>query len=274
MPVSDRTVEERARARQRLRELAAAPLTLAREVYFVPGWRDERGECWKRMEEWMPYLVANWKTHVHYVQFLEPGDKLPEFEDFLDFGDDLAELVMRDVGSSGREVDFVCHSMGGLDTFAAIALLDDHPELSTDALRCAHTVIAYDTPFLGFAAAGNALFKKFVESGRKDPWAMLQLAAMEEESKRIAEVKRARDRFLSRVTAFWPRGADNYDGLLEVSHESASFGERDDFAPEVRDRYHEYSSWPDTSHSGANGVTRDLRAVVETVEILAGVKTT
>ena len=273
MPYSDRTVEELARARKRLRQMAEAPLRLERQVYFVPGWRDERGSCWKRMEEWLPHLVANWRTHVHFVQFLLRGDRLPEFEDFLDFGDDLAELVEADVGRSARQVDFVCHSMGGLDTFAAIALLDLHPELETPALHCAHTVIAYDTPFLGFAAAGNALFRKFVESGRRDPWALVQLAALEKESKRIAEVKLARDEFLSQLTAFWPRGADNYDGLLEVPHESASFGARGDFSPSVQGHYRDYATWPDTTHSGPRGITHDLRAVVETVEILAGLKT-
>lgn len=274
MPVSDRTTAERTRARAALKQLMAAPVTLERPVYFVPGWRDEQGGCWTRMKEWLPYVVKNAATHVFFVEFFATdGGLVPPWEDFLDFGDDLAELVEKDVGASGGLVDLVCHSMGGLDTFAAIAMLDDHPELATAALRCAHTVIAYDTPFLGFGAAGNALFQKFVASGRDDPWVFTQLAAMEKDSKRIAEVRLARDTFLANLTAFWPRGADNYDGLLEVPHDSASFGSATDFAPAVRGRYRGYRSWPDTTHSGlANGVTHDLRAVLETVEILSGRK--
>jgi len=269
MPLSDRTVAGRAEARKQLRAISEQPITLTRPVYFVTGWRDEQGGCWKRMEQWMPLLVTNWQTHVHFIQFLLEGGALPEYEDFIDFADDVAEMIHKDVGTGGQ-ADFVCHSMGGLDTLAAIALLDDHQELGTPAIHCAHTVITYDTPFLGFAAAKNSLFKKFVESGRKDPWVMVQLAAMEKDSKRIAEVARARDEFLSHLTAFWPRGADNYDGILEVPHESAAFGEASDFSPSVRDRYRPYRTWSDTTHSGANGVTHDLRAVVETVEILAG----
>jgi hypothetical protein len=98
-----------------------------------------------------------------------------------------------------------------------------------------------------------------------------QLAAMEKDSKRIAEVKAARDDFLVHVSAFWPRGADNWDGLLEVPHDSASYGDASDFAPAVRARYRGYVSWADTTHSGLpNGVTHDLRAIVETVDILTG----
>lgn len=274
MPVSDRTTEERTRARKRLKALMDAPVTLPRPVYFVPGWRDEHGGCWARMKEWLPHVVRNASSSVFFVEYFAPdGGLLPPWEDFLDFGDDLAELVHKDVDGTGGLVDLVCHSMGGLDTIAAVAMLDDHPELATSALRCVHTVITYDTPFLGFGAAGNDLFKKFVASGRTDPWVFTQLAAMEKESKRIAEVRLARDAFLANVSEFWPRGADNFDGLLEVPHDSASFGRAADFAPAVRDRYRGYFSWPDTTHSGpANGVTHDLRAVLETVEILAGAK--
>jgi pimeloyl-ACP methyl ester carboxylesterase len=273
MPISERTVEERTLARKRLRELMDAPVTLARPVYFVPGWRDEMGGCWQRMEEWLSEVVTNYRSHVHIVQFDAPGGgSVPPWEDFLDFGDDLAGLVGRDVGSSSQQVDLVCHSMGGLDAAAAIALLGArHPELEAKPLRCVHTLITFDTPFLGFAAAGNELFKKFVQIDRKDPWVRLQLAAMEQDSKRIAELALARDEFLGNVQDFWPRGADNYDGILEVTRDSAAFDDPSEFKAALRDRYHEYYSWPDTSHSGlANGVTNDVRAILETVEILAG----
>lgn len=271
MPISDRTVEERTQAREQLRQLRGSPVVLERPVYFVPGWRDEGGGCWQRMEEWLPRIVANFRTHVTFVEFYQPGGGVPPWEDFLDFGDDLAELVQRDMGDSGRTVDLVCHSMGGLDAVAAIALLDEHPGLATPPLRCVHTVITYDTPFAGFAAADNAVFKKFVRNGRQDIWVLAQLAAMEKDAKRIAEVQAARNDFLAHIEAFWPRGADNYDGLLEVPHESASYGEATDFTPNLRSRYRGYRSWSDTTHSGlANGVTHDLRAVLETVQILQG----
>jgi hypothetical protein len=157
---------------------------------------------------------------------------------------------------------------------SAIALQANHPELKAPPVRCAHTVLTFDTPFEGFGAAANGLFKAWVGSDRKDQWVFSQLAAMEKDSKRIAEVSAARDAFLGAVAEFWPRGADNYDGALEVPHESASFGEPTDFAAAVRPAYKGYRSWPDTTHSGLpNGVTNDLRAILETVQILTGTAT-
>lgn len=268
-----RSDEERTRALAKLNQRLRSPVTLPRRVYFVPGWRDEQGACWKRMEKWLPKLVANYATHVTFVQFeAVDGSFAPPWEDFLDFGDDLAELVRADAAAHAGDVDFVSHSMGGLDVAAAIALLGpSHPELPAPPIRSAGAVITYDTPFAGFGAAKSELFKKFVSSGRADPWVKLQLGAMEKDSKRIAELALARGAFLEHLDAFWPRGADNYDGILEVPHESASFGEPADFPSAVRDRYRGYRIWPDTSHSGTNGVTNDVRVVREVLEILTGV---
>jgi hypothetical protein len=206
------------------------------------------------------------------IQFRDDADTgPPPWEDFLDFGDDLAEYVHRDVSPDGRAVDFVCHSMGGLDTLAAIALLPGEEPLPAAPLACAHHVITFDTPFRGFAAAGNELFRRFVAAGRRDAWVQLQLGAMQKDSKRIAGVWGARDAFLRGVAAFWPRGADNYDGILEVPHDSADFGGRAAFDPGLRDRYRGYEVYRDTTHSGtSDGLTHDLRAIRETVEILTG----
>ena len=163
-------------------------------------------------------------------------------------------------------VDFVCHSMGGLDVVAAIALVEATPRIGT-----ARRVITLDTPFRGFASADNDLFQMFVRARRPDePYIFSQLRAMREDSPEIAQVWAARDRFLAGVEGFWARGADNTGGLIEVPHESASFGDADDFASELRPRYRGYRAWEDTSHSGGNGVTSDLRAIVEVLEILTG----
>lgn len=272
MSTSAETIADRSRARDRLKDLIRNPVTLPRSTYFVPGWRDEQGHCWKTMEAWLPLVIANAKTHVHFLEFVAPdGGPIPPWEDFLDFADDLAHLVHHDTAGAA-EFDLVGHSMGGLDSLAAIALLGNHPELPEKPVTNVHTVITYDTPFLGFASAESDLLKKFVTASRQDPWVLLQLAAMQKNSKRIAEVALARDAFLAGVSEFWPRGADNYDGLLEVEHDSAKFGGPESFGPNVRGRYHAYATWGDTTHSGVNGVTQDLRAVLETVQILTGTR--
>ncbi len=274
MPVSDAVREERTRARVTLDGWTRNPLTLPRPVCFVPGWRDEAGECWARMEAWCGAVCANYAADVHFLQFHAVGGTgKPPWEDFIDFGSDVADYVQAHLAHDPRGVDFVCHSMGGLDTLAAIALMQGQPGISSPPVTCARNVITFDTPFAGFASAENSLFKQFIKAGRQDPWVMLQLAAMEPDSKRIAEVAAARDVFLSGVTAFWPRGADNTGGLLEVPHDSADFGDSAAFSAALRPRYRAYEVFEDTTHSGkANGVTFDLRAIVETLEILTGQK--
>ncbi len=271
---------QRVRARDALWEWTQRPLTLRRRVYFVPGFTDEYGRsCWGEagssalcLASQLPEVCTNPELAT-FVDF-KAGGAPPRYENFIRFGADLARLVAQDRAGAApaggaAEVDIVCHSMGGLDTLAAIALLDDYPELGAPLLAGVRNVITFDTPFLGFAAASNPLFAKLKRMQRPDePWLTSQLLAMETDSLRIAEVAQARDQFLSRVQAFWPRGADNAAGLLEVPHESASFGEREDFAPSNQAHYREYRPWDDTSHSGAKGLTRDPRAIVETLEIL------
>jgi pimeloyl-ACP methyl ester carboxylesterase len=270
----------RARARNTLWRWTERPLTLRRRVYFVPGFTDEDGRsCWGEpgsrapgFASQLPGVCAN-PDLATFVDFRRDG-AAPHYEDFIRFGAHLARLVEQDRAAAGTaggaaEMDLVCHSMGGLDALAAITLLDDYPELGAPPLAGVRSVITFDTPFLGFAAARNPLLGRLKRMQRQDePWLMSQLLAMDTDGLRIAEVAQARDEFLSRVQAFWPRGADNAAGLIEVPHESASFGEPAEFARASRDRYRGYRAWEDTSHSGAKGLTRDPRAIVEALEIL------
>ena len=275
MPISDATREQRTRARGVLNGWQQSELTLPRPVCFVPGWRDEQGQCWTRMEAWFQAIVTNYPADVHFLQFVAPsGSGYPPWEDFLDFGSDVADYVAQHLANDPRGVDFVCHSMGGLDTLAAIALMQNQPGITSTPVTNARNVITFDTPFRGFASASNPLFQAFVKAGRQDSWVLLQLGAMEPDSKRMVEVGAARDAFLGGVQAFWPRGADNAAGLLEVPDNSAKFDGPGSFATAVRPRYRPYFMYADTTHSGlANGVTNDVRAIVETLQILTGQKT-
>lgn len=271
---------EKANARSRLWAWADAPLTLTRSVYFVPGLSDERGQsCWGRVDEGeicfrttMGPVCTNATARAWFVEFTAgPNTSAPPaYENFLRFGADLARMIQRDVAGTGEKVDLVCHSMGGLDALTAIALLDDYRgEFGVEPLRCVENVITFDTPFRGFAAADNEIFVRIKKLQRPDePTIVSQAAALKPDSLRIQEVWLNRDRFLRNVGAFHPRGADNYAGLLEVPHDSASFGGRSDFAPEWRDRYRDYLAWEGTTHSGSLGVTRDPRAIVEVLEII------
>lgn len=277
MPDLEATYAERADARKQINAWRKQPVTLQRAVYLVPGLSDESGaSCWGAPDETkncfraiLPQVCRN-ADRIRFHSFLRGSPpQPPQYADFVPFGADLARRIWGDVASSDEKVDIVCHSMGGLDALTAIALLDDYPELGVRPLRVVQNVITFDTPFAGFEAADNSVFLKLKQASRPDePSLLAQAVALKTGSLRIIEVGQNRDRFLRNVAAFHPRGADNYAGLLEVPHESASFGGRSDFAREWRDRYRGYVSWEDTTHSGPKGVTRDPRALVEVVNLL------
>lgn len=276
MPDREALQAELAEARAQIKAWESQRVTLRRPLYFVPGLSDESGEsCWgtpgeKNSFHGVMNRICSNPIYARFHRFLVGSPPHPpHHEDFITFGADLARRIWDDVSHSGEEVDVVCHSMGGLDTFAAIALLDDYPELGVQPLRLVDNVITFDTPFTGFNAADNAIFMKLKKQQRPDePTLISQAIALKTGALRMHEVDQRRDRFLQNVRAFYPRGADNFGGLLEVPHESASFGKQSDFAPEWRDRYRPYVSWEDTTHSGPRGVTRDLRAIVEVVTLL------
>ncbi len=99
---------------------------------------------------------------------------------------------------------------------------------------------------------------------------MSQGVAMQPDSDLIPTLDARRDRFLGNVGAFWPRGASDHGGLIEVTHESAAFDEPADFASRWRARYRGYADFSATEHAGPTGVTRDPRAILEAFRILLG----
>ena len=110
MPNPERIAIERARARNRLHDWQRAPLTLARPVYFVPGWTDELGQsAWgSRMEPWVAAVCANAATRSHFVEFSSSDPtRPPTHESFLGFGVDLARLVGGNQEALALGADFV-----------------------------------------------------------------------------------------------------------------------------------------------------------------------
>lgn len=263
---------ERATARSALRAWTASKLTLRRPLVFVPGWSDEAGNCWAGFEQVVPEVVTSAETHVHFLKFLEDDGGFPPYDDFLAFAGDLARYVS-DNGLGGTELDFICHSMGGLVTLSALTLLPHAPNASGLAAPKAYNVITFDTPFRGFGAAKSKLFQWIAATRRKSEvdkqHLFRQLEAMRRDSPQIGLAWDARNDFLQAVDAFWPRGADNYSGLLEVPHDSAAFENSTVFDAGVRKHYNEYLTYSDTSHSGlAKGVSNDARAIRDALEIV------
>lgn len=137
---------QRKNAADKLAELAENKLELKRPVFFIPGWTDESCVCWmvpysKRdtcIKEWAGKVVKNPElvTHVSFSAKESEGCK-----SFFDFGDILKEKIWDKIGRKA-DFDLVGHSMGGLDSVAAI--VDDE-----DTLLNVNKLITVATPHQG-----------------------------------------------------------------------------------------------------------------------------
>jgi len=198
---------EKTAARERLRGLV--PLQLRRPVFFVPGWTDQGCLCWTepyveggadRLPGW-EYTIQDWvqaivapvdRRKVHFVKLVKDeanliieryptgsrkdkiktvtweADPTYHYENFFQF----AELLKAKIHATGATAyDLVGHSMGGLDSIAAVLLdrtQDVEPAvqdfIETEPLDGVHRLITVATPFRGSPAA------RLVKRTQIDEW--------------------------------------------------------------------------------------------------------
>src|SRR5215831_4978231 len=151
-------------------------LSLSESLYLVTGWTDEDASCWTAapncIEFWGDRVFTNWsekRTIIRFpdeqAQFRFPnGFKVggqdiggTSMNDFRDFGDFLRVTIRNTLppDAGDGEYDIVCHSMGGLDTFAALVPLDGARSLTaTEQLPAARHYMTLDTPFRGVPNIG------------------------------------------------------------------------------------------------------------------------
>ncbi len=122
--------EQRKEAIAQLNEFKQNKITLEKPVFFVPGWTDETCQCWTGNEKnkdsiktWFEGMCFN-SDLAYFINFEEESD---ECESFLDFGLFLKQKIERRIGDK-QEFDIVGHSMGGLDTRAAV--IQENPLLN------------------------------------------------------------------------------------------------------------------------------------------------
>lgn len=138
--------QEHWQAEASLKKLAEEKPLLKRPVFFVPGWTDEGCTCWTKsylpsyltIRDWMGRIAKN-SDFANYIKFTTQESK--GCESFSDFSDLLKEKVWETV-DRGEDLDLIGHSMGGLDSVAAI--VDDG-----DPLKQVRNLITVATPHLG-----------------------------------------------------------------------------------------------------------------------------
>ena len=126
-------------------------LRLNRHLFLVPGITDESAACWRWIDLWGNAVLRDWSASRTIITFEQLGAGGSPPATFLDFGEYVQQRIADWVGSPGRsgvpQFDVVCHSMGGLDTFAALTGLGQNG--GGVPIPRAGYFVTLDTPFRG-----------------------------------------------------------------------------------------------------------------------------
>lgn len=138
---------QRSESLAQLNAFKQSKITLRRPVFFVPGWTDEDCKCWSKgqwgqlsIRQWLEDIVTNF-SNAHFINFI---DVTKDCKSFLDFGEVLKHKIWDLVGTD-QEFDIIGHSMGGLNTRAAITQGD--PLLRTN--KCLTVATPHQGDHLG-----------------------------------------------------------------------------------------------------------------------------
>ena len=246
-------------------------LSLQRTLYLVPGFEDETANCWFRgpntiADVWGPYVFSNWQVAIASVDQGNPTkwkwanvrvidfDETIQRESFLDFGQTVRDTVRReypDDQSSMGEYDIACHSMGGLDSFAA--LLDDidpgthvPPE---HRIARAYNFVTMDAPYRGIPNV-EARTNMAADSKKE------QCRAMTPGGPALLLVDRAASSLPSRVVRATCYGVDTATQVEVIS--GNLYADEVRFAQQRHQSDYRFFQIPGASHSGPQGITQSL----------------
>jgi len=257
--------EERKRQKQnaldKLNELAKSKICLKRPVFFVPGWTDEECVCWKSaylknyvsIKEWISAIAENSEI-ANYVTFSEKETKASN--SFLDLGDVLKTKVWDKIGDK-KEFDLVGHSMGGLDSVAAIT---DNVE----PLNNVYNLITVATPHLGSELGEiGPMFKKYERHHA------LQCLNLDPDQPAIKLINKldVRKRLLGNINKLYCLMGTQDMAVMR----SARFN-KEGIDAEVYKKKVEIVEFGGATHSQKYGITQDPRAILAIVNLLIGIE--
>ena len=245
-------------AEEWLSDLGMHPRLLNRHLFLVPGITDELADCWQWIVQRGRLLIPNWDSYVTVVTFEELGTPDADYPavDFIDFGAYLRDLILQTCGPSGTssaQYDIVCHSMGGLDGFAAmVPLLGRHP--SADELPTARFFITLDTPWRGVLNQDILCSRPAIRDPQW-PGRPTQCGALRPGSAQLTALLDARGALTDGVERMICLSADR-ESPIEVEWSSSNMCR--DVAP--HDLWRQGPSYranmiPGTCHSGVGGIT-------------------
>ena len=296
---------EKEAARDKLKSMQ--PFKLSRDLYLVHGWGDEANVCWmySYMEtgkdrdknwkytflDWAQEKILNHNERVHYIKLVdneddvdvsydkwgkiqailhknEQYDKTYYFVNFFQFAELLKEKI--DESKKTPQIDVLCHSMGGLDTVAAIGINPEDDAMDaivTEYLDCVNKLITVSTPHRGSPAADLADNKVAKLILRENEYISLQGKNMSPKLPFIQKVNdlKIRKRLMNRISELHIFGGGSDIVVPSPYYKFDTKGLSRDAVSKIV----EYGSLTLAAHSQVMGITQDPRLLCKVFEILS-----
>ena len=255
--------EERKRQKQnalnKLEEFTNVKITLKRPVFFVPGWTDEDNTWWTisnkkfgiSVKEWFSGIFKNCDL-VEYITFSD--DESERCKSFLDFGPILKNKILHKIGEN-QEFDLTGHSMGGLDSVAAIIE-------ETSPLLKVNNLITVATPHEGRELSD--LLPKFRKCELHHAMQCVNLDPDQFPVKHINEVE-IRIELLDRVKKLYC-----FTGTIDMAVMRSAKYNKEGLDPDLYKNKVEIIEVGGASHTEKNGITLDPRVALNIINILMG----
>lgn len=258
-------IEERKRQKQnaldKLSELSSKKIEIKRPVFFVPGWTDESCVCWKTsylksytpIKDWISSIAKNGEM-ANFVTFSDKETKA--CSSFLDLGDILKTKIW-DVIGNNEEFDLVGHSMGGLDSVAAIT---DNVE----PLKNVHNLITVATPHQGSELGEiGPVFRKYE---RHHALQCLNLDPDQPSIKLINKLD-VRKRLLENVNKLYCLMGTRDMAVMRSARFNKEGIDKDFYKEKV-----EIIEFGGATHSQKYGITQDPRVILAIINLLIGIE--
>jgi cephalosporin-C deacetylase-like acetyl esterase len=267
--LQEKVHEEKEIARNAL--LKFQPFSLKRKVFFIHGWGDQENVCWTlpytdqdTIKNWVDKLVINKDEMVYYIKL--DDDETYYYENFFQF----ANLLRYKINSNrtGEEaIDLICHSMGGLDSVALIAVdkkIDTTKTIYYPYLKGVNRLITVSTPHQGSPAARLADTEIAEVVLHESEYIATQGANMDIKSDYMQLVNslEVRNRLLKRVASMHMFGGGDDIVVPPDRYKINTNGLK-------KNNYMIYPALDLARHSQVMGITQDVRMAYEIFKLLS-----
>lgn len=238
-------------------------INLSRPVFFVPGWTDEFNACWMAsyINSYVPikrYIIRLFSNYeeAFFITFSRKDSM--SCKSFFDFSVILREKIRK--LASKAEFDLVGHSMGGLDSIAAI--IDEK-----DPLVGVKNLITVATPHRG-SELGELCQNHAIRDWRKlKPHQVVQGVSLDPDQHPIQHINsiQNRRRLIGCIDKLYCMG-----GTRDMAVFGSSKFNTDDFTDAEKAKVEILVQYGGATHCGRCGITQDARAIRDIFRILIG----